>query len=169
MRTVFLLLLGLWMSNVAIAQAPSSVTYRYDDAGRLMSASYDGTSEIRYTYDAAGNITQVAIDAPDRTNTDAETGLPTAFALDRNYPNPFNPTTTIRYALPVASDVTLTIYDTLGRRIRTLVAATAQAAGYHTAQWDGRNAAGLSVASGVYLYQLAAGDFRQTHTMLLLK
>jgi YD repeat-containing protein len=95
-------------------------------------------------------------------------GLPTDFALYPNYPNPFNPETTIRYDLPVRAEVRLTIYDLLGRTVRTLVAQT-QSAGAHSAVWDGRDDAGRQLASGVYVYRLEAGAFKQSAKMLLMK
>ncbi|HYE94827.1 MAG TPA: T9SS type A sorting domain-containing protein, partial [Rubricoccaceae bacterium] len=89
--------------------------------------------------------------------------LPTEYALERNYPNPFNPSTTIRYALPEAARVRLTVYDGLGRLVATLVDADLPA-GRHQAVWDAS-----SVASGVYLYRLQAGAFERSYQMLLLK
>jgi hypothetical protein len=94
--------------------------------------------------------------------------VPQVFALHANYPNPFNPATTIRYQLPQAAPVRLEIFDVLGQKVRTLVA-EAQPAGYHRATWDSRNEAGDPVAAGVYLYRLQAGDFRQVRKLLLLK
>ncbi|MCB0305592.1 MAG: endonuclease/exonuclease/phosphatase family protein [Calditrichaeota bacterium] len=75
------------------------------------------------------------------------------FWLGQNYPNPFNPRTVIRYQLSVVSDVSLTVYDLLGRRMQTLVTGR-QAAGIHTVQWDGRDARGRAAASGIYSYEL---------------
>ncbi len=89
--------------------------------------------------------------------------LPKTFELSQNYPNPFNPSTTIRYAIPKASRVTLKIYDMLGQEIVTLVDAFEEA-GYRAAVWKP-----VSVASGVYFYQLRAGDFVQTRKLVLLK
>ena len=83
--------------------------------------------------------------------------------LFQNYPNPFNPATLIRYALPARSEVTVTIYNTLGQRITLLVRET-QEPGYHQVNFDG---AGLS--SGVYFYRLQAGSSIETKRMLLLK
>ncbi len=89
--------------------------------------------------------------------------LPVSFSLDQNFPNPFNPSTTIRYALPAKSYVTLSVFNTLGQQMATLVNDT-QEAGYHEVRFDGGN-----LASGVYLYRLKAGDFLQTRKMLLLE
>ncbi len=85
-----------------------------------------------------------------------------------NYPNPFNPRTTIRYHLPAALPVQLIIYDAMGRRVRQLVASN-QEAGMQTAGWDGFDESGLPVASGVYMYHLCAGAQEVSGRMLLLK
>ena len=94
--------------------------------------------------------------------------LPTVFAVGDNYPNPFNPTTTIRYQLPEAAPVRLVIYDVLGRRVRTLLS-EAKTPGYHQVIWDGRNDAGTPVGSGIYLYRFQAGDYVAVRKMTLLK
>jgi len=88
--------------------------------------------------------------------------------LDANIPNPFNPRTTIGYAIAHDGAVTLTIYDVSGRKVRVLVNQRQQADTYHVT-WDGTNDAGQSVASGVYFYRLRAGKFIQTRRMVLLK
>ena len=93
---------------------------------------------------------------------------PVAFFLDQNYPNPFNPETVIRYGLDQQSPVVLTIYDMLGRRVRTLVEAE-QTSGRHEAVWDGLDDAGRPAASGLYVYQLRAGAFIASRKMLLLR
>jgi hypothetical protein len=85
-----------------------------------------------------------------------------------NYPNPFNPSTTIRYTLPEASSVRLTIYNVLGQEVRTLVNA-AQSRGVHSVQWDGRDASGRQAATGVYIYRLEAGRFVATRNMVFAK
>lgn len=79
------------------------------------------------------------------------------FKLSQNYPNPFNPSTTISYDIKGAQNVTLKIYNTLGQEVKTLVN-TRQNAGNYKVQWDGKDNAGKSVASGVYIYRLEAGD-----------
>lgn len=98
----------------------------------------------------------------------AEDILPATFALEANYPNPFNPSTTIRYALPEAARVRLSVYDLSGRLVRTLVNAE-ENPGYKQVAWNGRNQAGDALSSGVYLYRLEAGEFVQTRKMLFLK
>ncbi|MBT3606036.1 MAG: T9SS type A sorting domain-containing protein, partial [Candidatus Latescibacteria bacterium] len=94
--------------------------------------------------------------------------IPTEFALEHNFPNPFNPETTLRYAIPDAGQVTLSIYNVLGQEVVRLVDAE-QMPGFYAISWNGKNALGRTVASGVYLYRIQAGGFNQTHKMLLLK
>jgi hypothetical protein len=95
--------------------------------------------------------------------------LPSAFALHQNYPNPFNPETTIRYQIPGGRHhVVLTIYDVMGKIIKTLVDIE-QPAGDYTIHWDGKDNEGRFVASGTYLYKLTAGDFAQTKRMMLVR
>ena len=99
--------------------------------------------------------------------------IPAETALLHNYPNPFNPETWIPYQLAHAADVTLTIYDIKGILVRQLDLGYRQA-GYYTdraraAYWDGRNQLGESVGSGVYFYQLQAGDYSTLRKMVILK
>lgn len=89
--------------------------------------------------------------------------LPGTTYLDQNYPNPFNPSTTIRYALPSKAHMTLTVFNTLGQQVATLVNET-QDAGYHDVRFDGSG-----FASGVYFYRLRAGEYVSTKKLVLLK
>lgn len=89
-------------------------------------------------------------------------GVPSMYALEQNYPNPFNPSTTIRYGLPVRAQVVLTVFNILGQLVATLVQGE-EDAGYHEVRFE---ATGLS--SGVYFYQLKAGEFVQTKKLLLI-
>jgi hypothetical protein len=95
-------------------------------------------------------------------------GTPQDFALGANYPNPFNPETTIGYQLPTVAQVRLEVYDVLGQKVRTLVQQV-EPAGYHTAVWDGRDDGGNALAGGVYLYRLQADEFSQVRRLLLMK
>ncbi|MFQ3599125.1 MAG: T9SS type A sorting domain-containing protein [Chloroherpetonaceae bacterium] len=94
---------------------------------------------------------------------EVDAGLPKQFALEQNYPNPFNPTTIINYQLPMASNVSLKIYDVLGKEVATLVNAR-QEAGTYNVNFNGSN-----LTSGVYFYRLQAGNFVQTRKMMLVK
>ena len=90
------------------------------------------------------------------------------FCLDQNYPNPFNPTTTIEYSLSRATHVTLRIYNLLGQEVRTLVDKVKQPGIYQT-KWDGTNDTGLTVVSGVYVYQLHSDSGVQSRKMTLMQ
>lgn len=103
------------------------------------------------------------VDGSTTTDSSRPGTLPDRLALSPNYPNPFNPATRIQYQLPRAADVTLAVYDVLGRRVAVLVDGL-QTAGTHYVTFD---AAGLP--SGTYLYELRAGDERQIRSMLLLR
>ncbi|MAV69894.1 MAG: hypothetical protein CMG04_03720 [Candidatus Marinimicrobia bacterium] len=94
--------------------------------------------------------------------------IPSVYALSQNYPNPFNPLTKIQYQLPEDNLVKLSIYDIMGRKIKTLVNST-EKAGYKTLIWDATNDQGSSVSAGMYIYTIEAGDFRKTKKMILLK
>jgi hypothetical protein len=88
--------------------------------------------------------------------------------LSQNQPNPFNPTTTIRFVLPVREDVTLTIHDASGHLVRTLLNEV-QSYGTHEVTWDGRDENGATMGSGVYFYRLRAGKLTESKKMVLLK
>jgi len=94
--------------------------------------------------------------------------FPQGFALEQNFPNPFNPVTTLRYDLPENSYVNVTVYDMLGTQVRTLVNTT-QDAGFRSVIWNATNDYGKPVSAGIYLYQIQAGEFVQTKKMVLLK
>ena len=94
--------------------------------------------------------------------------IPDKFTLHQNHPNPFNPVTTLRYDLPEDTMVNITIYDMMGRVVRTMVN-TQQNIGFKSVRWNATNDVGSSVSAGLYLYMIQAGDFRQTKKMVLLK
>ncbi len=95
-------------------------------------------------------------------------GIPSDYALHENYPNPFNPTTTIQFDLPKKANVRLIVFDMLGRQIKTLVSDEVDA-GYHKITWDGTNNQGYQVGTGVYIYRLETRDFHDSGKMVLLK
>ena len=95
--------------------------------------------------------------------------LPSVNALAQNYPNPFNPETTIRFDLAEAAPVTLTVYDATGQTVRTLVDGERFSAGNYSRIWDGLNQNGVAVGSGVYFYELNAGDFSSMKKMTLVR
>ena len=118
--------------------------------------------------DHAGNMSEYS-GVVEATILSIDSGLiPDVYALHQNYPNPFNPVTTLRYDLPENAMVTITIYDLIGRRIRTLVNID-QTAGYRSIQWNATNDLGQTVSAGMYIYTIQAGEFMQTKKMVLLK
>ncbi|MFN3560441.1 MAG: right-handed parallel beta-helix repeat-containing protein [Chloroherpetonaceae bacterium] len=111
---------------------------------RLKQIDFDGKFEYSHT---------IEVDA----------GMPTQFVLEQNYPNPFNPTTTISYQLPITIDVSLKIYDVLGKEIATLVNARQEAGSYYY------NFNASTLSSGIYFYRLQAGNLISTKKMILVK
>ncbi len=105
---------------------------------------------------------QSALEAPEATQ------LPAEYALHPAHPNPFNPLATIRYELPVRTEVTLTIYDILGREVARLVDGM-QPTGHHQAIWNGQDHAGQAVPSGIYIAQLMTPGYTKSIKMVLLK
>ncbi|MBT8400107.1 MAG: T9SS type A sorting domain-containing protein [Rhodothermia bacterium] len=95
--------------------------------------------------------------------------LPSDYKLFDNYPNPFNPSTTIGFELPLDKNVNVRIYDVSGRLVKTLIDNQLLSAGTHEVTWSGRNESGFPVASGTYIYALEYGNFRQAKEMVLIK
>lgn len=110
-----------------------------------------------------------------KENEESNEILPKEYELLGNYPNPFNPSTTISYALPQISDVEIVIYDIMGREVKRFVIPS-QSGGYQKVVWDGRNNFGVSVSSGIYIYRFRANSlednnksFEKTSKFMLLK
>ena len=101
-------------------------------------------------------------------STKSQLEIPDRFIVHHNYPNPFNPITTISYELPENSFVNVTIFDMLGREVKKLVNGK-QDSGYHQVNWDGTHDNGKPVSSGVYLYFIRTENAIQTGKMILLK
>ncbi len=95
--------------------------------------------------------------------------MPADFKLAQNYPNPFNPKTAIEYTLPIDKKISLKIHNILGQEVNTLVDNEYTTAGTHTVQWDGSDANGMTVSSGIYFYTLQFGNFSHTMQMTFLK
>jgi hypothetical protein len=95
--------------------------------------------------------------------------VPEVYDLSKNFPNPFNPTTTINYAVPVdGKNVEIIIYNMSGQKVRTLVNET-KSAGYYQIIWDGTDNVGETVSSGVYLYRMVSGTFSKIDKMMFVK
>lgn len=162
-----------------LESAPSIVDIDGDGDMEVFTASHEGTV---YCFDTDGKPSKTD-DWPMYKYNAARTGnknpLPTgiqtentptakSFQLFPAYPNPFNPVTTIEYRLPKGEHITLEIFSSLGEKINTLVNKK-QSAGEHQIQWDGRNAEGELVSSGVYFYRLSAGKVVKTRKLILMK
>ncbi len=94
--------------------------------------------------------------------------IPDDYVLNQNYPNPFNPVTNISYRVPVQSQVKIVVYNLQGKEIKTVVNEN-RAAGSYFVQWNGLDNNGLHVASGIYLYQIEADNFKQAKKMILVR
>ena len=146
--------------SIPIAELPLT-------GGRLTSIAISGTVKETFYID---DMKLVASELPEPTavETSEVSTTPVGYALSQNHPNPFNPETTIQYALPAESSVTLAIYNTMGQRIRTLVDGE-QTAGHHRSAWDGRDDTGQAAASGLYLCRMVCGDFSAVRKLLLVR
>ena len=160
-----------------------AVKYTNNTFTHPVPCDYQGPVETATTYlsptgadgswaDMAGYSCDIAIRI--RTNPisvpveDIPDYVPSSFGLSKNYPNPFNPATTIVYSLERRSQVEVAIFNLLGQKIATLVKGE-MPAGEHSVVWNGTDLGGNQVASGIYLYQLRAGEFVDSRKMLLLK
>ncbi len=117
---------------------------------------------------ADGNCIRCILDETDLGNLNENPTVATSFKLHNNYPNPFNPETTLCYDLPEKSHVKIMIYDIMGREIKTLVN-NGQSAGFKSVVWDATNNLGQPVSAGLYLYSLSAGNFHSVKKMILMK
>ena len=136
----------------------------FDDEWRWDNQFYYKLSAI----DTHENESPFSDVGPEQVTGIGDAVVPRRNFLAQNHPNPFNPTTTIRFGLIEASHVSLQVYDAGGRLVRTLVDES-RPAGPFTVEWDGRNEAAQPVASGIYFYRLTAGEFVQTRKMVMLK
>ncbi|HDL00877.1 MAG TPA: T9SS type A sorting domain-containing protein [candidate division Zixibacteria bacterium] len=150
------------------------------DSSRILVYSLDGNSmpSGNYSFVQLHSDSDVEILSIEAASSDGvlalvenrakEVVIPTSFELSQNYPNPFNPETNISFSLPNQTDLTLEIFNILGKKVRVLIDDTF-AAGHHVVMWDGRNDTGVEVASGVYFYRIQTETNFQTKKMLFLK
>jgi hypothetical protein len=142
---------------VTINYASTSSARTEDGEIKLVNAIVVGedASEMNVTIKSVGAV----------SSNDA---LPSVRALSQNIPNPFNPTTEIAYSIPKSTQVKLEVLNILGQSVRTLVD-DYKVAGNYSVIWDGRDNSQHSVASGIYLYRIAAGEYSETRKMVLMK
>jgi len=160
-----------------------STTPNFDPTGtqpvaKVTAPEYTDTNVLvgtRYYYkisafDFSGNEGKFSEEVSVVTGVEGRAGgeVPKEFALEQNFPNPFNPETLIKFSLPKSAHVRLTVYTLLGQPVRTLIDAE-RSAGYHQVTWDGKDAAGNPLASGIYVYRIEAGDFAAMKKMIFLK
>jgi len=173
----------VWELNISSNAGIGSVGLKLEEKGTLPAGfkRYVMDIERRFTYEDTENIT-VSLNGNNSrklriilgnesfasANSDGIPLVPLDFALEQNYPNPFNPETTIRYQLKEISDVRLEIYNVLGQKVRTLIDDRVDT-GSHSVLWDGRNDNGVSIASGVYIYRITAGNFVKSRKMVLVR
>ena len=125
--------------------------------------AYDGTDSVKISRDDR----ELYINRYEYLSVDDQ-GIPDEFALHDNYPNPFNPSTQIRFDFPKMTSATLTIYNMLGQKVKTFYMQNSPA-GYQAITWNATSDLGVPVAAGVYLYQLQTEEFVKTKKMILLK
>ncbi len=153
----------LWTASFGtLRHEQAHCTVQTYDGDFVMTGVRDGESSYQEFY--LMKIGDAAMDVGDI----AEGNLPDGFALAANYPNPFNPSTTINYTVPRRSEVRITVVNVTGQLVKTLKDATVPA-GTHEVVWDGTDRSGNAVASGMYLYRLQTGEYSQVRKMMLLK
>ena len=154
--------------EIEVVNTTETLTLSYDipiEAGEHMNWVLISKTAEKFVLENTGELT---VSSEERFVLNRISVLPETFTLHQNFPNPFNPITTLRYDLPSDGLVTLSIYDMLGREITQLVNTT-QEAGFKSVQWDATDSIGRPVSAGVYLYKIQAGEFAQTKKMVLLK
>ncbi len=125
--------------------------------------AYDGTDSLKIN----GEDRVLYVNRYEYLQVD-DNGIPNAFALHGNYPNPFNPTTQIRFDLPYRGNVNIHIYNMLGQKVKVFSMPNTPP-GRHAITWNGTNQKGQALSAGVYLYQMISEDFVKTRKMILLK
>ena len=183
MKTISRLFLGVMAALVVWSVPPAQAQKTAAEVdGKAVHRSVDGSSGTllrsgtytmisvvgqpvasQFAGGTLGQLQHRAQAAQQRASLDEAAGVPSAYALSSNYPNPFNPETRIEVAVPEASRVELVVYDVLGREVARLIDGEV-AAGRHEVVFDGRG-----LASGLYVYRMVAGSFSQHRTMLLVK
>jgi thiamine biosynthesis protein ThiC len=169
------------LANVFSTSSEDPITYSVDSQTNpsLVTATIeDSILTLSFAADQSGSdVITIRANVPTRTvTTDFEVTvnpvnaissggevIPLKYSLSQNYPNPFNPETTISYALPKASDVVISIYDVNGRHVTDILNAN-RAAGYHNVKWNASD-----MASGIYFYQIKAGNFIQVKRCILIR
>ena len=155
--------------TAALAKLSGTEEYLRDQMATGFITSAAGNSLIYVMHQIAESLESVAgLAAKEIRRNATSAAIPESFALGQNFPNPFNPTTSISFTLPTASEVSLEVYNVLGQRVKTLVDGPMNA-GSHSVMWNATDQNGRTVSSGVYLYRIVAGDQTASNKMILLK
>jgi hypothetical protein len=154
---------------LAYQSVADSITYQYltwdpvnsnfslDSTWKIFNPNAVNIRVLEYTGSTGFEILDLGVVTPDD------------YVLEQNYPNPFNPTTTINFTLPLDKQISLTVYDVLGKEVKTLLDNKDMKKGSHQVTWDGTNNFNQKVASGNYIYTLKFGNFTKSAKMTLLK
>jgi N-acetylneuraminic acid mutarotase len=134
-------------------------------AGEIAVLRFEGEAEVEIARTETRNSRNETLTSHGKEQV-AE--IPTSYSLEQNYPNPFNPVTTLGYQVPVTARVEIAVYNILGEKIATLVNGVKEAGTYRV-EWNGRDAGGRQMASGIYLYSMRASEFVNMKKMVLLK
>ncbi|NQU67981.1 MAG: T9SS type A sorting domain-containing protein [Candidatus Marinimicrobia bacterium] len=143
--------------------------YQVGDAIEIRYWSQSQNTELRVTTDLNGQYFGLSPLTTGRLVVHSDSAVPTQFSLDQNYPNPFNPNTTIEFSLPHDTKITISVYDIMGREIRTLVSLAETSAGYHSVVWDGMDKNGVNVSAGLYIYSMQGEGVSITRKMIMMK
>lgn len=185
---VYIFALGLSISPFNNIMLPEAGAYEINNLGQgkyIIAAFMDVNGDSMFNMDEPVAFTEKLINVysnsttgdidlylQSRLFTDVPTETadlnPMEFELFPNYPNPFNPTTTIKYQLPNTSFVTIKVYNIMGEEIVTLINDEVET-GFHQVVWDARNVANLDLSSGIYIYHIQAGDFVESRKMMLIR
>lgn len=159
----------IFSGTVFLADTTTTIDYIWISKNNFyvaMAVSQDGETNPNFT-DAA-SFSRLASTTTSVTSHSGREAIPAAFELSQNFPNPFNPETRISFQLRQPGVVELSVFNVTGEKVRTLISAPLPA-GEHTVSWDGKDASGGNLASGIYVYRLKAGNHESAKTMLLLK
>jgi len=168
---------GYWNVNLGNLKTGEGLVYKWSagDEIRVTVVHQDASLTFRTLVSGESPQNVVKVDDPAATASKKEVSrvsLPKAFALGQNFPNPFNPSTTIAFDIPEAREegvnVELNVYNIRGQLVRALVNEVKKP-GHYAVQWNGHNEKGEVASSGVYFYRIKAGDYVATRKMVLLK
>ncbi len=157
-----------WKNHGAYVNCVAHTAEEFLEAGLITEAEKDAIVSAAARSDCGKKKKKGRPKNIGELSTEGETVIPEDYLLSQNYPNPFNPTTGITFALPKAETVKLSVYNTSGQLIRTLVNGF-YSEGFHTVMWDATDEAGNRVTSGMYMYVLHAGETVLQNKMLLMK